>query len=114
HADGMVRFVDENTVIGNKPMSAGGLEYRIKNALKRHSIRVIDFPYFELGKNSAVGCYLNFLETEKHIFLPVFGNTLDNQAISEAQRIFGKPVAAVNISEIATQGGCLNCIAWEM
>ena len=114
HADGMVRFVDENTVIGNSPMSPGGLEFRIKNTLKRHNISVIDFPYFELGKNSAVGCYLNFLETEKHIFLPVFGNTLDSRAISKAKSIFGKPVATVNIVEIATQGGCLNCIAWEM
>lgn len=114
HADGMVRFVGENTVIGNTPMSPGGLEHRIKNTLKRHSISVIDFPYFELGKNSAVGCYLNFLETKKHIFLPVFGNEVDNQAISKAKSIFSKPVAAVNIGEIAEQGGCLNCIAWEM
>ena len=114
HADGMVRFVDENTVIGNTPMSPSGLEYRIKNTLKRHSISVIDFPYFELGKNSAVGCYLNFLETEKHIFLPVFGNELDSRAISMANSIFAKPVASVRIDEIATQGGCLNCIAWEM
>lgn len=113
HADGMVRFVDENTVIGNTPMSPYGLEYRIKNTLKHHSISVIDFPYFELGKNSAVGCYLNYLETENHILLPVFGNELDSRAISMANSIFVKPVAAVRIDEIATQGGCLNCIAWE-
>lgn len=114
HADGMVRFVDENTVIGNTPMSTGGLEYRIKKTLKRHNISVIDFPYFELDKNSAVGCYLNFLETENRILFPVFVNELDNQAISRAKSIFSKPVAAVNIVEIAEQGGCLNCIAWEM
>lgn len=114
HADGMVRFVDENTVIGNDTGTRYGLEYRIKEALKKENINVIDFPYFESRGISAAGCYLNFLETEKHIFLPVFGVPEDKEAIKAAERIFAKKIIPVEIKEIAKDGGCLNCISWEI
>lgn len=114
HADGMVRFVDENTVIGNCVPSKYGLEAHIKRVLRSHHIRVIDFPYFYSPKDSAVGCYLNFLETDNHIFLPVFGDSLDQEAVDQAQAIFSKSVVPVCINEIAAQGGALNCISWEL
>ena len=113
HADGMVRFVDENTVIGNDTGAKYGLESRIKKTLKKEDIEVIDFPYFESRGISAKGCYLNFLETEKCIFLPVFAAPDDRRAIAAAKRIFNKRIIPVEINEIATDGGCLNCITWE-
>lgn len=113
HADGMVRFVDENTVIGNCVPSKNGLEQRIKSALQKYGIGVIDFPYFSSSNDSAVGCYLNFLETERHIFLPVFGNELDDKAVASAKEIFAKMIVPVNVNEIAKEGGVLNCISWE-
>lgn len=113
HADGMVRFVNENTVIGNCVPSKNGLEQRIKSALQKYGIGVIDFPYFSSSNDSAVGCYLNFLETERHIFLPVFDNAMDDKAIAAAEEIFPKTIVPVNINEIAKEGGVLNCISWE-
>ena len=113
HADGMVRFVDENTVIGNCVPSKNGLEQRIKSALQKYGIGVIDFPYFSSSNDSAVGCYLNFLETERYIFMPVFGNELDGKAIASAKGIFTKMIVPININEIAKEGGVLNCISWE-
>lgn len=113
HADGMVRFVDENTVIGNASRSLFGLEAHIKLALRNHGIEVIDFPYLDSKGDSAVGCYLNFLETEQAIFLPVFGIDMDSEAIETAKNIFNKTIIPVNINEIAEYGGLLNCISWE-
>lgn len=55
HADGMVRFVEEDTVIGNTTPYRGGLEQRIRAALAREGIRVIDFPYYASPKGSAAG-----------------------------------------------------------
>lgn len=46
HADGMVRFVDENTVVANAPLSPFGFETKVKKALQNHGIEVLDFPYF--------------------------------------------------------------------
>ncbi len=113
HADGMVRFVDENTVIGNRTGYRFGLEMQIKIALRNHGIEVYDFPYFDSKGNSAVGCYLNYLETEQAIFLPVFGAHMDSEAIETAESLFKKPIALVNVNEIAKDGGVLNCISWE-
>ena len=113
HADGMIRFVDENTVIGNCVPSKNGLEQRIKAVLYDYKIDVIDFPYYSSSNNSAIGCYLNFLETERYIFMPVFGNELDGKAIASAKGIFTKMIVPININEIAKEGGVLNCISWE-
>ena len=113
HADGMVRFVDEHTVIGNRTRYRFGLEMRIKATLHSHEIEVCDFPYFESKGDSAVGCYLNFLETEQALFLPIFGVQMDQEAIETAKELFGKTIVPVNINEIAKDGGVLNCISWE-
>lgn len=113
HADGMVRFVNENTVVGNTTRSLFGLEAHIKATLRNHGIEVYDFPYFNSKGDSAVGCYLNFLDTEQTLFLPVFGADMDDKAIDTAKDIFNKTIVPVNINEIAKDGGVLNCISWE-
>ena len=113
HADGMVCFVDENTVVTNAALSQYGFETKVKKVLQNYGFNVIDFPYFYSKGNSAVGCYLNYLETEKSIFLPVFGVDTDNEAIELAKNIFDKTIIPVNINEIAKYGGLLNCISWE-
>lgn len=113
HADGMVRFVNENTVVANAPLSPFGFETKVKKALQNHEIEVLDFPYFDSNGDSAIGCYLNFLETEQAIFLPVFGVDTDNKAVQTAKHIFHKAIIPVNINEIAAAGGLLNCISWE-
>ena len=113
HADGMVRFVDENTVVTNAPLSPYGFETKVKKSLQNYGFNVIDFPYFYSKGDSAVGCYLNFLETEQAIFLPVFGVDMDSEAVETAKNIFNKTIIPVNINEIAKDGGVLNCISWE-
>ena len=113
HADGMVRFVDENTVVTNAPLSPYGFETKVKKSLQNYGFNVIDFPYFYSKGDSAVGCYLNFLETEQVIFLPVFDVETDNIALDTAKSLFDKTIIPVNINEIAIKGGLLNCISWE-
>lgn len=113
HADGMVRFIDENTAVGNASRSLYGLEAHIKAALRNHGIEVYDFPYFDSKGGSAIGCYLNFLVTEDFLFLPVFGVDTDGDAIDTAKHIFNKTLVPININEIAEDGGVLNCISWE-
>ncbi len=114
HADGVVRFVNENTVIGNASPYKNGYEQKVKRALKKHGISVLDFPYFDSDGKSAVGSYLNFLETEKQIFLPVFGDAQDEAAVKCAKEVFDKEIIPVNINGIAEEGGVLNCISWEI
>ena len=114
HADGMVRFMDEDRVIGNVTSYQNGLEQRIRAELEREGLSVIDFPYYPSTGDSAAGCYLNFLETAKHIFLPIFGSDMDEPAMETAKRLFPKTIVPVRVDEIAADGGCLNCVSWEL
>lgn len=119
HADGMARFVDGNTCVVNESASPHGLESKIKKVLQNNNIKTIDFPYFETndkssdGVKSAIGCYINYLETDSVIFLPIFGCKTDKKALNLAKQIFDKKVVGVNINEIALHGGLLNCISWN-
>ena len=113
HADGMTRFLDDRTVLCNRPLSSCGFEQQVKRAVQDCGLDAVDFPFVPTGGISAVGCYLNYLETERVVFLPVFGIEQDAEAEISARQIFSKEIVPVNIREIARQGGCLNCISWE-
>ena len=113
HADGMARFLDDRTVLCNRPLSPCGFEQKVKRSVRDYGLDAVDFPFVPTGRISAVGCYLNYLETEQAVFLPVFGIEQDAEAAASAQQIFSKEIVPVNIREIAQQGGCLNCISWE-
>ena len=113
HADGMARFLDDRTVLCNRPLSSYGFEQKVKRSVRAYGLNAVDFPFVPTGRISAVGCYLNYLETEQAVFLPVFGIEQDAEATVSAQQIFHKEIVTVNIREIARQGGCLNCISWE-
>ena len=113
HADGMARFLDDRTVLCNRPLSSCGFEQKVKRSVRDYGLDAVDFPFVPTGGVSAVGCYLNYLETEQAVFLPVFGLKQDGEAVSAAKRLFPKPVIPVMIPHIAAEGGCLNCISWE-
>ena len=113
HADGMARFLDDRTVLCNRPLSSCGFEQKVKRSVRDYGLDTVDFPFVPTGGVSAVGCYLNYLETEQAVFLPVFGIEQDAEAETSARQIFSKEIVPVNIREIAQQGGCLNCISWE-
>mgnify|MGYP003182873682 CR=1 FL=1 len=88
HADGMARFLDDRTVLCNRPLSSCGFEQQVKRAVQ------------DCGLDAVV-------------FLPVFGIEQDAEAETSARQLFSKEIVPVNIREIARQGGCLNCISWE-
>lgn len=113
HADGMVRFLDEQTVLCNRPLSPYGFERRVLRMLQAHGLRTVEFPFAVAQGISAIGCYLNYLETDAVIFLPIFGIAPDGEAVAAAKRIFPKRVEPVMLPRIAAAGGCLNCISWE-
>ena len=113
HADGMTRFLDDRTVLCNRPLSSCGFEQQVKRAVQDCGLDAVDFPFVPTGGVSAVGCYLNYMETERVVFLPVFGIEQNAEAETSARQLFSKEIVPVNIREIARQGGCLNCISWE-
>jgi agmatine deiminase len=63
--------------------------------------------------------YINYLETEKAVFLPQFGENLedkDDEALGVFKNIFRekrKAVIPIKCSELSKGGGVLNCISWN-
>ncbi|WP_161624565.1 agmatine deiminase family protein [Segatella albensis] len=121
HADGMVRFVDRDTILGNNRSD----EYKywtngIEKVLKEKSLKYIDIPFFYDYKDSkhpdhAIGVYVNYLAVGNLIVLPVFevaGNK-DAEAIAAFKQIFpDKIIETINYNDVALEGGVLNCTTW--
>ena len=124
HADGIVRFLDDNTVLVNKYQNtkeSTTFQQNLFGILGKHGLNIIQIPYYpdykktSEGLFTAMGCYINYLQVNKHIFLPSFGNEeQDEEAFLCFERIFGKNVFQIDASEIALKGGVLNCISWNL
>ncbi|RDV17201.1 hypothetical protein DXT99_01465 [Pontibacter diazotrophicus] len=122
HADGLVRFVDRNTLLGNdREMEYKYWKSGINKVLQEHQLAYIDIPFFEhkISKNTdhAIGCYINFLELGNLIILPVFeltGNK-DNEALRLFQQLYpDRNIETLNYNDVALHGGLLNCTTWTI
>ena len=118
HADGMVRFVNRNTILGNKLAD----EYKywregMRKVIAEYNLKYIDMPFFEPKDSkhllSAIGVYVNYLEVNNLIVLPVFGRDEDKQAIEIIQASFPERVIeTIDYNDVALEGGLLNCTTW--
>jgi agmatine deiminase len=119
HADGMVRFVDKGTVVGNERTDA--MEKRNSELLKEKGIGYKDIPFFEYHdeeyENNAIGIYVNYLEVGNLIILPKYeveGNR-DAEALDRFREIFpDRTIEQLDCCAIARYGGVLNCITWTV
>lgn len=119
HADGMVRFVDRNTILGNK--LADECKYWQKGMQKvidTYNLTYIDVPFLTDIKDpkhpdSAIGIYVNYLEVNNLIVMPIFNRDEDNQVLEILQRTFpNKIIETIDYNDVANEGGLLNCTTW--
>lgn len=119
HADGLVCFLDERTVLVNdycrNPVQLKYWE-RLKAALQKAGLDAIPLPYNPFGnedKDSAVGTYLNFVEVAGTIIVPLYGLAEDDKALKCLERLHPhKAIVGVDGREIAREGGVFHCITW--
>ena len=123
HADGMVRFVDANTILGNNRDE----EYKywrdgINRVLTETGLQYIDIPFFYGYKDKAptehaIGLYVNYLEVGNLIVMPKFGvpGNKDDEAIAKMKEIFpNRMIEAIDFNDVALEGGVLNCATWTI
>ena len=121
HADGVVRFLDEDTVVVNEYRGReAAYGRRLRTVFRQHRLECAPVPYFfedhvTDGIPSAAGCYVNFLRTDKLLILPVFGVAQDDAAMRRFESLFsGTQVVPLSCTELARAGGCLNCLSWTI
>ena len=113
HADGMVRFVNRNTIIGNRLAD----EYKywqkgMQEVLDKYNLNYIDLPFLT-GMKGAMGIYVNYLEVNDLIVAPIFDREEDAQAVRIIKNAFpNKQIETINYNDVAKEGGLLNCTTW--
>ena len=120
HADGMVRYYDNETVLVNnyRPTDKREFQRRLTRELKNQGLRTIEIPYNPYDNddyNMADGLYINYLQMNNFILLPTFEKNEDETAYLQFEQLFsGQAIETVDSREISVDGGALNCITWNI
>lgn len=122
HADGLIRFIDRNTLLGNNREH----EYKywkigINKILKEHGIDYIDIPFLhhkeKKHRDHAIGCYVNYLEVNNLIVLPIFetADNKDKEVFELFEQIFpDRKIEIINYNSVGLFGGLFNCTTWTI
>jgi agmatine/peptidylarginine deiminase len=124
HADGMVRFIDNETVLlqgyykTRKDLFEVGFIENLLGTLKANNLKYeflnIDYP----EKINAKFAYLNYLQTKDFILLPSLGIDQDDEALEqEIKKYFPgytDRIRKIKMNSVITRGGALNCISWTI
>lgn len=117
HSDGMVRWIDENSVLVNDfSNESKSFNDRLIRSLKKYGLNIKFMKYGEgfFSKTRDWGAYLNFIKINSLLIVPVYGTDDDYVAIEQIKKIYGGcKVETINLSEIIELGGALHCITAE-
>ncbi|KAA9332676.1 agmatine deiminase family protein [Adhaeribacter soli] len=119
HADGMVRFLDEKTVLINDlSREKPDFQLTFRMALHNAGLECIEIPYNPYRNRKYIqanGIYINYLQMKDSIILPIFEMNEDDLVINQFENMFsGTTIAAIKSNDIANEGGILNCITWNV
>lgn len=120
HADGIVRYYNNDTVLTNsyKPSDKSDFQKRLTKELKNQGLRAIEIPYNPYDNtdyDTADGFYINYLQMENLILLPTFGKKEDESVYRQFEELFpGQIIESIDSREISRGGGVLNCISWNI
>lgn len=119
HADGMVRFFDDTTVLINdysKEDKDFQLQFRL--VFKNAGLDYIEVPYNPYGNKKDIeanGIYINYLHMKQSVIVPTFNIKEDEKAVRLFEDYFkGQNVKTIESNDIAKEGGVLNCISWNV
>ena len=117
HSDGMVRWIDENSVLVNDfSNESKSFNDRLVRALKKHGLKIKFMRYSDgfFSKTRDWGAYLNFIKIKDILIVPIYGIVDDDVAVEQIKKIYSDcSVETINLSEIIELGGALHCITAE-
>jgi len=122
HADGVVAFIGENTLVINSypedPDYAKDLRADLEAGLPGVVLHEIVTPYdgsqiYDERFGSACGLYTNMLVTPSRIYFPQFGIPEDAEALTSIRRWTDREVVPVQSSQVCKMGGGVRCMSWQ-
>ena len=121
HADGMIRFIDENKVLiqGYFDFYSKKFTDEFFGALEENGIEWIKLEFDRKKEDMRSWAYLNFLQTKDLILMPKFGIIEDELALNQFKSIFknyadSDRIFQLDMNTIVEEGGALNCISWTI
>ena len=123
HADGVVSFVDQNTLVINTypedPDYAKKLKADLKRGIPNLKIHEIITPYdgseiYDKKFGSACGLYTNMLVTPERIYFPQFGIKADAMALKQIRSMTKRTVVPVQSANVCHMGGGVRCMSWQV
>jgi agmatine deiminase len=121
HTDGMIRFIDDNTVLINELGYDEEWEEEFLAVLKNHGLKSEQLYIFEdedeKKPGSAVGIYINYLHVGKLIVVPYFDHPeqKNEEVLKRMKELFpNSAIEHVNATKLAKEGGVLNCVTWNI
>jgi len=123
HADGVVSFVDTNTLIINTytedPAYARQLRQDLERGLPGVTIHEIVTPYdgsdiYDDRFGSACGLYTNALVTPDRVYFPQFGIPEDALALEQIRAATAREVIPVRSDQVCRMGGGVRCMSWQL
>jgi agmatine/peptidylarginine deiminase len=123
HADGVVAFVDVNTLIVNSypddPAFARKLRADLERGLPGVVIHEMVTPYksdriYDERFGSACGLYTNALVTPQTVYLPQFGIPEDEIALRQARAATRREVVPVQSGNVCHMGGGVRCLSLQL
>lgn len=119
HADGLIRFINGNTVfindIQNEPEKQWLHDFSL--SLENNGLSHIELPCpMKDGQESAMGLYINYLHVGKIVIVPQFGLKKDDNAINTIQKAYGNSYTIIPFEAtwIGQKGGVFNCCTWSI
>jgi agmatine/peptidylarginine deiminase len=117
HSDGMIRFIDENTLYINdfRLLSSKSYWSRLLKSLQPFDLLLLPN---ELHKNrikdDATGDYINMLSIKNLLFVPAYGNSIDDLVYKLLEKIDpGHTIIPITVNALSVKGGILHCATWN-
>ncbi|WP_196157865.1 agmatine/peptidylarginine deiminase [Reinekea sp. G2M2-21] len=129
HIDTLARFAPTNTIVFQGCQDTADSHFPALNAMKQElalaknangeSYRLIELPFpkaiFADDGHRLPATYANFLVTNKLVLVPVYGDSVDNEAMKLIAEAFpDHMVTSINARPLIEEHGSLHCITMQL
>jgi len=124
HADGMVCWVEDNTLLVNDYAEDTAfrniLLAELESSFPNTSIIEVPVEFEKIAQSkgerieSACGINLNATLTFNSLYVPVFGTPHDDEVLKIIKQNTTKKVIAINAEGVCALGGSIRCLSWQL
>ena len=113
-SDRIVMWINNNTIVVNNIKEKPELRTAVLNELKTSfpNVTIIEVPD-EYAETSSVGININSVVTDQFIYVPVFGNSTDDNFISILSKHTNKTIVPIDATDITRVGGSCRSLTWQ-